>query len=156
MPYAIFLIGLPASGKSTFIKQEKFKNFKVLSSDNILDQIAKDNNTTYDKIFKDHIKIADQQFRQEFQDAIKNKENIIIDRTNLNPKSRQKLLDQIPDSYEKIAIIFEISEAEQTIRLNKRAKEEGKTIPPEVIKNMKQSYVPPSKEEGFSKILKNK
>jgi len=41
MPELIMLCGIPTSGKSTFSKDKKYKDYVRISSDDILDEIAK-------------------------------------------------------------------------------------------------------------------
>jgi hypothetical protein len=61
-------------------------------------------------------------------------------------------LQQIPSNYKKVAIVFEIDDDELNRRLNERSNATGKTIPPHVIKSMAQSYIPPTKSEGFDEV----
>jgi predicted kinase len=73
---------------------------------------------------------------------------------NIVKKSdREETLEMIPDDYKKIAVVFNVPEDELKKRLEKREKETGKHIPPEAIEKMKNCYTPPSKEEGFNKII---
>ena len=148
----ILLIGLPASGKSTYISKLKGK-FIIISNDLYVEKIAKKMKLTYTEAFN---KIGRDDTlnntRKEFDKAIKKNINIVIDNTNMNKKERSYFVNNVPKDYKKIAIIFKISDSELKKRLDKRGKETGKTIPDEVIKNMKTKYEPPSRKEGFDEI----
>lgn len=156
MATAFFLIGLPASGKSTYLNSLDLVDSVVLSSDNFIDQIAAEQGKTYSEVFVESISVADKMFKDAFYNAINENKNIYIDRTNLSVKSRRRLLSQLPKTYNKEAIVFEIDENERQRRANNRAKETGKFIPESVIETMKNSYVYPSKDEGFTKIVSYK
>jgi len=58
MPEAIFLVGIPTSGKSTFSNQQKYKDYVRVSSDDILQEIAKEKKQSYNTIFKGNIRFA--------------------------------------------------------------------------------------------------
>ena len=90
---------------------------------------------------------------KQFNKAVKDGKNIVIDNTNVTKKSRQYYLDNVTKNYKKIALIFEIPEKELLKRLRKRGKETGKVIPLKVIENMKKKYEPPTKGE-FDEIKK--
>lgn len=80
--------------------------------------------------------------------AIENKQNIVIDQTNLNVRSRKKKLKFIPKDYHKAAIYFSIT-LDESIQRNTRP---GKTIPLNVIKSMSESIKLPTVEEGFDEV----
>lgn len=155
-PEIIVLIGLPGSGKSTWrakMLAKTDKDYIIVSSDDEIERMAKAENITYDEIFKKALGAATHALKQKFKDAINNGRNIIWDQTNLSLKKRRGILQQVPANYRKIAVSFEITTDELQKRLDKREKETGKSIPPKVLKGMANSYVPPSKEEGFDEVL---
>jgi tRNA uridine 5-carbamoylmethylation protein Kti12 len=149
-PIAILLVGLPGSGKSTFRK--KFTSSFVgtsASSDDYLDWIAERNQMTYNEVFRDFIKEAEEYFREAIANAVIRKENIIIDRTNLTVKGRAKIINTLKKTHDIYAIVFNISDEDLTINLNSRP---GKNIPIDIIKNMKYNYVEPTESEGINYI----
>lgn len=156
-PKLFILVGLPASGKSTWTN-EKLANspysFDVISSDNILEQIARDEGKTYSEVFKDNAAFANSEIWKEFREAVKQRNNIIWDQTNMTSKKRRKILSQIPKEYEKTAVIFEVDQDTLFDRMNKRAEKEGKHIPRHVVENMLQSYQEPHVDEGFDNVIK--
>ena len=142
----IVLIGLPASGKSTYIK--KMKGYEVVSNDHVVEDFAQKKGITYTEAFhqlnKDLVK---GKVRKKFDDAVKSGKNIIIDNTSMTKSQRGYYVSNVPPNYKKIAVIFKISDSELRKRLDKRAKETGKVIPDDVIEYMKKNYESPTKGE---------
>lgn len=103
------------------------------------------NNFNYDDVFK--------LFKQKLTANIIKNQDIIIDRTNLNKRSRADLLKMFPSSYKKIAIIFDSSNDEVINRqLKKREEEDGKSIPDSVMCKMKNSIELPLDGE-FDEVI---
>jgi predicted kinase len=155
----IFLVGMPGSGKSTYIKKLKNrmpeKEYIVASHDDILMNLASKEGMKYDDAYK-FFNFQEQiypEFINTIKKSFKKGRNVIIDCTNLKRGDRKDVLDLVPNDYKKIAVIFNVNPEELKRRLDKRSKETGKTIPDEVIDKMRNWYIPPSKEEGFDKII---
>lgn len=152
MPKAIFLVGLPCSGKSTYLSNRSdLSDYEVLSSDNFIDNKAKEMNKTYDEIFEKTIEEANEHFFSELERCVSEGKNIVIDRTNTNKKSRRKILSKL-DGYEREAIYFDIDYDIVDKRLEERSENENKTVPYFVVESMKIMFEEPIKEEGFDKI----
>jgi len=89
-PEAIILTGLPAVGKSTYIKELlKQKDYVILSSDDMI--MEKYPKLSYSDAFakvqnNDEFKWIEKELRERMIAAIKDRKNIIFDRTNLTPK----------------------------------------------------------------------
>lgn len=148
-PMMIMMVGLPGTGKSTFINQN-FKDLNVVSTDNIIEQMASEKGITYSEAFNDCIKIATKKFFEQISNNVESNVSFVVDRTNLSTNSRKKILDLIPSEYNKIAIVVSLNdETEHFRRLNNRP---GKIIPDHVVQTMKKSFEMPSKSEGFHKI----
>jgi len=82
------------------------------------------------------------------------KQNVIIDMTNMTSKRRKRNLNYFSDDYQKIAVIFPIlSDEEYEKRNQKRILEENKDLPMNVIKRMITSYQEVGSDEGFDKII---
>lgn len=156
IPVVIFLIGAPGSGKSTFVEHliERYpeKKFEIISTDNMIEIEAKRLGKTYSEIFSNFIKDATKQFNINFINGLKNKKNLVIDRTNMTKNSRKNLLLSIPKEYHRIAFVFNISRVELDNRLEKRKIKSGKDIHKNVIDNMIANYETPSLDE-FDKII---
>ena len=158
MPTCTILVGLPASGKTTYVKETNVGNVQVLSSDDILESIAERLGITYDEAFMDHIKEADKLFWDQLAECANIGYDIIIDRTNLSVKSRKRVIDFVNQysrqPYDFHAKIFIATDAVLEARLASRS---GKTIPKNVLDSMKSSYVHPRTTEGFTSVyMENK
>ncbi len=110
MKEVVALIGLPASGKSTFFKNElapAYPNAVVISRDFFVEKLAKENNITYDEAF---IKFEDEiskQYKEHFANVRDVKpDNVIIDKTNLSSKTRDREFMFFKDNGYKIVYIF--------------------------------------------------
>jgi predicted kinase len=155
-PEIIVMIGLPGCGKSTWITQlleDTDWEFTVVSSDNEIEKLAEAEGMNYNEGFDRFIGKATHIMKQNFRNAVNKGENIIWDQTNMSKKKRRGILNQVPDGYRKIAVVFELTEDELRRRLAQRVNETGKTIPWGVIKNMASAYSPPTKQEGFDVVF---
>ena len=149
-PFAILLVGLPGSGKSTY--RNKLTSSivcSVASSDDYLDFIAERNGMTYNEVFQSFVKEADQHFRAQIALASERRENVIIDRTNLSKKTRANIINALKKTHDITAVVFEISDEDLTINLDSRP---GKTIPLDIVNRMKYTYTVPELSEGFGHI----
>jgi len=153
-PIAYILVGLPGSGKSTWIKNNVDSSFSIISTDNIIEKIAKQQNKTYSEVFNDNIKYATQQMNHDLDLAIKQGKNIVWDQTNLSAKKRASILNRIPKNYKKICVLFDVPLPVLYDRLYKRGNETGKYIPNKVIGDMLKTYQEPDLSEGFDDIIK--
>jgi predicted kinase len=151
-PTLLMLIGVPASGKSTWIKENCDPlGYNLLSTDNYIDSIASEESITYNEAFQKHIKQATTNMNKLAQFAFDNDRNVVWDQTNLTTKSRKSKLAMVPKHYQKIAMYFVTPNGEEhKRRLDSRT---GKTIPYHILKNMIDTIEPPSYDEGFDKII---
>lgn len=146
------LVGFPGIGKSTWVNKfmEENTNFVVVSSDDILQNICEEHGVSYNEGFSKYIDDADRLYKEKLKNMLAEKRNIIVDRTNLSIKSRQKILNMVPEGYTKNVVMFNISEEEHSKRLKERAE---KTISNQVLQTMKNSYVEPSFNEKIDAII---
>ena len=153
MPKAYILIGIPGSGKSTWIAHQPFDwdRTVIASSDSHIDRFAKEKGKTYSDVFKDYIKTATSLMDADVKHAIDNHLDIVWDQTNTSVGARAKKLKLLPNSYEKIAVVFSTPDDKELAR--RLASRPGKTIPPEIIASMKSQLQEPSESEGFDKII---
>jgi tRNA uridine 5-carbamoylmethylation protein Kti12 len=146
--YLLLLSGLPTSGKSSFVniitQSEEWKHSTVLSTDNFIERIAQENNSTHDKVFRDSIKPATKQLNFDLDDAVKNFRPIIWDQTNLTIKTRNKKLNKAPMNYTKIIVYFEIALEDALLRNQNRP---GKIIPIDTLRSMYESFEIPTTQE---------
>jgi predicted kinase len=153
MPKMIMLIGAPASGKSSWVT-ENSKNFMVASTDDIIEDWGKEVGMSYHEAFA-HFDFgkANTKMLNTMRQGIKRGDSVIIDRTNMTIKGRAKFLKMFPNTYEKIAIVFENDYETLKARLIKREEETDKHIPNFVLSKMLNSYQRPTPEESFNKII---
>lgn len=148
-PVILVLSGLPGSGKSTF--REKFGDSAVvLSTDDLVEDVAKWEGTTYDQVWEREIKAATAAVQTAFRAAIKDGASIVWDQTNLTAKKRRAILSQVPSTYYKLSIMVQTDEPTRQERLANRP---GKVIPAHIDKSMRESLVVPTVDEGFDKVM---
>jgi predicted kinase len=151
MPTVYLLIGIPGSGKSTWLAKQDLSNAVVLSTDNYVEKFARLNNKTYTEIFKHVIGEATRLMQEDLRAAIRDQKVIFWDQTNLRAKVRAGKLAQIPGTWERVAVYFPTPpDAELARRLANRP---GKTIPANVVLGMKSQLEPPTESEGFDRII---
>lgn len=148
MPTLYMLIGVPGSGKTTWIKNNRH-DAMVLSTDDKIEAEAAKLGKTYSEVFGDAIKRATSEMQVDLTRAVRDRRNIIWDQTNLTRKSRKSKMSQIPKDYHKIAVFFSVP-PDLRERLANRP---GKTIPEPIIISMINQLEPPSKDEGFDEIV---
>lgn len=153
MSEVVMLCGIPTSGKSTYVNKLKkidyWKNAVVLSTDNYIEKIAEENNTTYNEIFEDVISQATKRLEFDLECAIRDGKDIIWDQTNLTANVRKKKLRKIPSNYYRGAVVFEVSLEDALERNNHR---DNKFIPKSVLERMYQQFEIPTKMEGFEYV----
>lgn len=152
MPKLFMLVGVPGSGKSTWIKNQTLTNDAfILSTDNYIEDKANAEGRTYEDAFPEYIYEATEQLDNDLEYAMQHGKDIIWDQTNLTAKGRRMKLQMVMGSYEKIAVVFETPD-DIAERLKKR-EATGKVIPVHVFESMVNSYQPPTRFDGFDKII---
>ena len=142
------LIGVPASGKSTW-RAAHAGDAAVISTDDIIEQTAQASGRTYNEAFKENIKFATELATVRAKHAFATGEDVIWDQTNLTAKSRRSKLALVPEEYEKIAVVFLTpDESEWQRRLDRP----GKSIPAHILMGMASTMQFPDPEEGFDRI----
>lgn len=144
-------IGIPCSGKSTFISSGEAddlfdgKEYSVLCRDEIvLEEGKKKGAETYNECFDkiDHKKV-NSIFAKQQSSLIKEGKSVIIDMTNMGRKSRRSTLNNFRD-YQKIAVVH-MTDLFNIYRRNDSRL--GKTIPQHVFKHMICKFQPPMYDE---------
>lgn len=144
------LIGVPGSGKSTWIKnQEWAKDIPVVSTDNFVEAYAKEQGKTYNEVFKDYMPIAVKLMANQALICQANNKDVIWDQTSTTVASRKKKFNTLP-GYEHIAVVFKTPEKEELDR--RLASRPGKNIPDHVMKQMIDGLELPTEDEGFKEI----
>lgn len=145
------LIGVPGSGKSTWIGEQYWASDCVLvSTDKLIDIEAGRQGKTYNDVFSSYIDTATKLMNDDVRAAVEAGKDIIWDQTNTGRRSRKAKLAMAP-SYRKIAIVFATpDEAEWQRRIASRP---GKVIPEAVLKAMADGLQLPTEDE-FDEIWK--
>lgn len=144
------LIGIPGSGKSTWVNNQTWiDDCVIVSTDKYVDAYAKKVNKTYNEVFHEYMPTAVRLMVREVKQARRLNKDIIWDQTSVTRKSRRKKFNMLKDYY-RIAVVFKIPEKEELERrLNSRP---GKSIPDHVINQMIRNFEMPTYEEGFDEI----
>lgn len=138
------LIGLPASGKSTYAREHLANdNTIILSSDELRKELLGDENC------QDNNELVFKTLYKRAKDYLQNGKNVVIDATNINLKARRSALshfEKMPIRREAIvfATPFEIC--------IERDKERARTVGEAVIKKFLYRFEVPMKYEGFDII----
>lgn len=152
-PVCYILVGPPGVGKTTFV-QKHLENVEVLSTDNILLAIAKEEGITYNEAFEKHFGKAQAQFDAKMTDCIVNKKSFVVDRTNLTVKTRRRTLSRLSNDYTSTAFVFSVPPVDELVeRITKRAEENTQFVPRFVIEDMLKKYEAPTSLEGFGMII---
>lgn len=150
MPTVYFMCGLPATGKSTYIK-ENLRGFPIVSTDNYIEKYAALVGRTYDQCFRDAIDNATVNEHSKVRYFVEDGISFVWDQTNLSPAKRKFLVSMIPKDWNKVVICLPTpDEDEWNRRLNNRP---GKTIPKNVLESMKNTFSFPTDLEGFDEII---
>lgn len=150
MPKLYVLVGVPGSGKSTWISNQDWaKDCVIISTDNHVENYAKSTGKTYTEVFNDYMPIAVKFMADDVINARGAGKDIIWDQTSTTVLSRKKKFKMLPD-YHAIAVVFKTPTGVELMkRLSSRP---GKTIPWSVVSDMINKFESPTLEEGFKEI----
>ena len=159
MPRAYIMVGLPCSGKSTWISQcakyyEKDieimgNGAAVLSTDANLEAEAASLGKTYSEHFSSEaFAAAQKKFDAQCIDAMANHKMIFWDQTNLTKKKRKMIVEKLTANGYDIIIAMEFN-TDIAVILERNKNRTGKTIPVNVIMSMQNQKQPVSRSEGF-------
>jgi len=145
------LVGVPGSGKSTWIKNQDWAvGLPVVSTDNFVEAYAKEQGKTYSQVFDDYMPIAVKLMANQALLCQANELDVIWDQTSTSVASRKRKFRMLPN-YEHIAVVFRTPESEE---LTKRlASRPGKNIPDYVLRSMIDGFEMPTLAEGFTEII---
>jgi predicted kinase len=150
-PKLYMLIGVPGSGKSTWVKNQEFWMSKCayISTDMWVEMEAERRGVTYSEIFQEYMPKAVELMANHVELARDKGMDIIWDQTSTTIASRVKKFRMLP-AYYAIAVVFRIPEPQELQR--RLASRPGKVIPSEVLQSMIDRWEEPTLEEGFNEI----
>ena len=150
MPKCYQLVGVPASGKSTWVQNQIWAlGLTVVSTDVFVEDYAKKQGKSYSEVFDEYMPTAVDLMAKVVVHARNHGHDIIWDQTSTSFASRRRKFNMLPD-YEHIAVVFQTpNEEEHQRRLKSRP---GKVIPEAVLWDMVWNFEMPTHEEGFSEI----
>lgn len=150
MPKCYQMVGVPGSGKSTWIaNQEWTKDCVYVSTDKYVEQYAESQGKTYSEVFTEFMPEAVNLMCQDVIVARQQGRDIIWDQTSTTVKSRLRKFNMLPDYYH-IAVVFPTPEHKELYR--RLLSRPGKDIPEHVIASMIASWETPTDVEGFKEI----
>ena len=150
MPKCYQLVGVPGSGKSTWIKnQEWAKDIPVVSTDHFVESYAKEQGKTYSEVFDEYMPIAVRLMVNQALICQANNKDVIWDQTSTTVASRKRKFNTLP-GYEHIAVVFKTPEKDELAR--RLASRPGKNIPDHVMRSMIENFEMPTEDEGFTEI----
>jgi predicted kinase len=142
-------VGLPGSGKSTYVKNFiKDKDIEYLSSDSLRAVYGKsEEDQTVTPLVFGHIK-------RKVDEFLKDGKNVLVDATSVNRKERSDYINTAKKYGAKVvAIVFKMDRQGLIDRNKKRGEQGGRVVPTFVIDKMLAKYEEPSYDEGIDVII---
>ncbi len=152
MPKLYVLVGVPGSGKTTWVNNHSFdwKRTAYISTDKFVESHAQSVGKSYRDVFEEYMPEAVRLMAEDARQAFLEGMDIVWDQTSTTVASRARKLRMAPSDYTKIAVIFETPSADIHAQWLDRP---GKEIPTTVIDGMISNFEDPSVDEGFDEIV---
>ena len=151
-PELILPIGIPGSGKSTWIREfNKNNKYIVVSPDEIRKDVMKNG---YDSSKNSQVfKIAFDTTRK----ALQHGDSVIFDATNVDTRQRRDLISAMPKNIKLKAKILKVDpqEAKRRIKHDIESGKDRANVPPDVVDRMLDKFIDTLKvidSEGFELI----
>lgn len=142
------MVGIPGSGKSTFINTHCQSDWKIVSRDQVRFSIVKENEEYFSKekkVFKTFI--------EEIVRGLKDYDVTVADATHLNQGSRLKLLNSLGANLKGVRVEAIVLRTSLDTALARNSQRIGRELVPEdAIKSMSNNFTFPKFEEGFDAI----
>lgn len=151
MSILYMMVGVPASGKSTWIRNQYLNDqYVVASTDHYVEKYAEEVGKTYSEVFDEYMPTAVNLMAADVVEARDANKHIIWDQTSTTVASRAKKIRMLPEYY-KIAVVFKTP---PTAEHQKRLERGAKIVPWDVVSKMAQQLEaePVSLDEGFNEI----
>ena len=150
MPKLYMLVGVPGSGKSTWIKNQIWAlGLSVVSTDPWVEDHAKRQGKTYSEVFEEYMPQAVELMAKEVVAAREAGRDVLWDQTSTTVKSRARKFNMLPD-YWHIAVVFQPPAIE--VLKERLARRVEQPIPWEVVQGMIDNFEYPTNKEGFKEI----
>jgi len=151
VPFLHVMVGLPACGKSTFIKETFAENTVIISKDDVIMEMGKelgieDYTDVYKALTSEQHDEAYKRTKANFAQAVKDGVPIVIDMTNMSKKSRNKWISNVGKKYKTKAWVF-VAGASLLESRNLMRSIQGKHIPDHVYENMMKTFLVPTLAE---------
>jgi predicted kinase len=150
---AYIMVGVPGSGKSTWIDDNNSWtsrcNVCVVSTDEFVEEYAASVGKTYSEVFQEYMPTAVELMAAAVVKAREAGCDVVWDQTSLTVASRRKKFRMLP-GYRHIAVVVQTPEPEELRR--RLASRPGKNIPWEVVERMMDQFEMPTEEEGYSEV----
>ena len=151
-PFIHVLVGLPACGKSTWLKNTFHGEVTVISKDIVtMEMGAELGLDKYTDIYKALTKEQhDESYKEtmrRFQEATKGDKAIVVDMTNMSKKSRGKWINNVGKKFKTKAWVFVAGASMLASRNILRTQQENKFIPQGVYLNMMKTFMVPTLNE---------
>lgn len=130
----VFLVGLPGAGKTNL--RARFGGYCIISRDDCLHQVTGDRDYRKAWQMQEAQGLSaqiDALLNAQFQQAIQDKQPILMDMTNLTRKSRRYWLSQLPSHYSPRALL--LLACDQTLAKRNQQRKD-KSLDPSVIHDM--------------------
>lgn len=144
------LVGVPASGKSTWVANQTWaKDCAYVSTDEYVERFARRMGKTYSEVFDAVMPRAIRLMMQAVRRAEQQGKDVIWDQTSTTEASRARKFRAL-SQYEHIAVVFATPDLKELdVRLSGRP---GKHIPNRVVDSMIKNFQMPTEAEGFKEI----
>lgn len=142
------MVGIPGSGKSTFIKNHLKETDKVVSRDEIRFSLVAE-----EEEYFSHEKEVFRKYVDTIAEYLAYGNDVYADATHLNESSRGKLLRALGKSLVGVEIIAVYIKVPVTTAITQNELRKGRSyVPTQQIKRMKSSLTEPMFLEGFHQI----